>query len=125
MFDAGRTPIPPVPYRALPLAAVALVVVLAVAHVGPAQFRMARITRLLARATWRTLGRPASADQARQAVHAVRRVGLLAPGRVACLEESAAVTLMLALFRQRVTWCHGVAADPICLHAWVRLAVNP
>lgn len=122
--DAGRTPIPSVPYRALPLAAVALVVVLAVAHVGPAGLRMARITRLLTRATRRTLG-PASADRARQAVHSVRHVGLLAPGRVACLEESAAVALMLAASRQRVTWCHGVAADPICLHAWVETDGQP
>ena len=122
--DAGRTPIPSVPYCDLLVAAAALVVVLAVAYVGPAQFRMARITRLLTRAIRRTFD-PAGADQARQAVHAVRRVGLLAPGRVACLEESAAVALMLALSRQRVTWCHGVAADPICLHAWVETGGQP
>lgn len=122
--NAGRTPIPSVPYRALPLAALALVVILAVEHIGPARFRMARITHLLSRATRRTVTF-ASTDQARHAVHAVRRVGLLAPGRVACLEESAAVALMLAASRQRVTWCHGVIADPICLHAWVETDGQP
>lgn len=116
--QAGRTPIPRVPYRALPVAAVALAVVLAVTHGGRPSVRMARLTRLLGWAARRTLG-PAPADRARQAVYAVRRVGLLAPGRVACLEESAAVVLMLAASRERVTWCHGVAADPIRLHAWV------
>ncbi|MGH3942241.1 MAG: lasso peptide biosynthesis B2 protein [Pseudonocardiaceae bacterium] len=116
--DAGRIPIPSVPYRTLPLAAVALVIVLVVAHLGPARFRMARIMRLLTWTTRRMLG-PASADRACQAVHAVRRVGLLAPSRVACLEESATVALMLSASRQQVTWCHGVAADPIRLHAWV------
>lgn len=117
-FQAGRTPIPHVPYRALPVAAVTLAVVLSVAHSGRPSTRMARLMRLLTWATRFTLG-PATIDRARQAVHAVRRVGLMAPGRVACLEESAAVTLTLAASRQRVMWCHGVAADPIRLHAWV------
>ncbi|MGH3620629.1 MAG: lasso peptide biosynthesis B2 protein [Sciscionella sp.] len=35
-----------------------------------------------------------------------------------CLEESSAVVLTLAASHQRVTWCHGVAADPILLHTW-------
>jgi Transglutaminase-like superfamily len=122
--QAGRTPIPRVPYRALPVAAVALGVVLAVAHGGRASRRMARLTRLLGWAARRTLG-PATADRAHQTVYAVRRVGLLAPGRVACLEESAAVVLTLAASRERVTWCHGVVADPIRLHAWVETHAQP
>lgn len=122
--QAGRTPVPRVPYRALPVAAVALAVVLAVAHAGRASRRMVRLTRLLGWAARRTLD-PATAECARQAVHAVRRAGLLAPGRVACLEESAAVVLALAVSRQRVTWCHGVAADPIRLHAWVETDSQP
>ncbi|MGH3827386.1 MAG: lasso peptide biosynthesis B2 protein [Pseudonocardiaceae bacterium] len=114
------------------MAAGALAVVLAVMQSGRPAARMARLTRLLERAARRTLG-PATADRARQAVHAVRRVGLLTPGRVACLEESAAVVLMLAASRQGVTWCHGVTvsrchgvtADPIRLHAWVETAGQP
>ncbi|WP_410595505.1 lasso peptide biosynthesis B2 protein [Amycolatopsis sp. lyj-23] len=54
-------------------------------------------------------GRPAPSAQ--RAIHAVRRAGLLAPGRVTCLEESAAVLVLLAASRQRVTWCHGASAD--------------
>jgi hypothetical protein len=115
--QAGRIPIPPVPFRVLPLAALALLVVLTVTH-GQAGTRMSRLTRLLAWASRRGL-HPAAPHQARHAVHAVRRVGLLTPGRVACLEESAAATLVLAASRLRVRWCHGVAADPIRLHAWV------
>ncbi|WP_281170516.1 lasso peptide biosynthesis B2 protein [Actinokineospora enzanensis] len=122
--QAGRTPIPPVRYRALPLAALALAGVLTVAHTGPARTRMARLTRLIRWATLRTV-RPAMIERALEAIHAIRRVGMLAPGRVACLEESSAVVLMLAAYRQRVTWCHGVAADPIRLHAWVETDGQP
>lgn len=115
---AGRTETPCVPLSAMLRAALALAVVLGVLAFGRTQARMARLTRLLAWATrWTT--RPATTEHARQVVHAVRRAGLLAPGRVACLEESAAVTLALSTSRYRVTWCHGVAADPIRLHAWV------
>lgn len=122
--QAGRVPTPRVPFRALPVAAVALAVVLAVLHGGGARARMARLTRLLGWAARRTADQ-APAERARQAVYAVRRVGLLAPGRVACLEESAAVVLLLAASRHRVTWCHGVAADPIRLHAWVETDGHP
>lgn len=122
--QAGRAPIPRVPYRALPAAAAALAVVLAVAHGGRASGRMARLACLLERAA-RRMRSPATAERAHQAVYAVRRVGQLAPGRVACLEESAAVVLTLAVSRQRVTWRHGVAADPIHLHAWVETDSHP
>ncbi|MGQ0778988.1 MAG: lasso peptide biosynthesis B2 protein [Pseudonocardiales bacterium] len=123
-IQAGRISVARVPYRILPVALVALAAVLVVAHTGRASMRMARLMRLIGWAARRTLGL-ASPDQALHAVHAVRRVGLLAPGRVACLEESAAVVLTLAAFRQRVTWCHGVAADPIRLHAWVETDGGP
>ncbi|MFI1888350.1 lasso peptide biosynthesis B2 protein [Streptomyces jumonjinensis] len=42
------------------------------------------------------------------------------PARTACLEESAAAVLLLASRRLSVTWCHGVAPDPVRLHAWLR-----
>lgn len=121
---AERAPIPRVPARALMPAALSLAVVMALLHIGRASRRLARITRLLAWVS-RRAGRPATGERAHQAVHAVRRVGLLAPGRVACLEESAAVALSLALSREWVTWCHGVAADPIRLHAWVETHAQP
>jgi hypothetical protein len=122
--QAGRAPIPDVPFRALLPAALSLAVVLATMHAGRAARRMSRITGLIERASRRAL-RPATRDRVHRAVHAVRRVGLLAPGRVACLEESAAVALSLAWSRERVTWCHGVAADPIRLHAWVETDSQP
>ncbi|WP_091614445.1 lasso peptide biosynthesis B2 protein [Amycolatopsis saalfeldensis] len=62
---------------------------------------------------------PATFEEAEDAVVAVRAAGRLCLGRVACLEESAAATLLLALSHRRVIWCHGAAADPIRLHAWV------
>ncbi|MDQ3403157.1 MAG: lasso peptide biosynthesis B2 protein [Actinomycetota bacterium] len=117
-LKAGCEPLPAVPLGVQLGAALALAATLAVRHIGHHGGGMARILRLINRAHRRTRT-PATAERARQAVHAVRRAALLAPGRVACLEESAAVVLMLALSRHRVTWSHGVAADPIRLHAWV------
>jgi transglutaminase superfamily protein len=99
-------------------AGAALAIVLAVLALGRARTRMSRLIRLLTWAT-RFTTCPATEEHARRAVHAVRQAGLLVPARVACLEESAATTLMLALSRQRVSWCHGAAADPIRLHAWI------
>lgn len=117
-LSAGHAEPPRVPVGVTMRAGLALVVVLGVLTLGRTRTRMARLIRLLTWATrWAT--RPTTAEHAHQLIHAVRRAGLLAPGRVACLEESAAVTLALAASRYRVTWCHGVAADPIRLHAWV------
>lgn len=123
-LQAGRVPLPPVPRLLLATAAVAVVLTLLVRHLGRRRCRMARILRLLTWAHGRCL-RPATAEQAEQAVHAVRRIGLLVPGRVACLEESVASVLLLAASRLRVDWCHGVAADPIRLHAWVETDEGP
>jgi hypothetical protein len=100
------------------VAGLALVVTLAVQHLGPARTSLWRLLRLLGWVSRRT-ARPATPAQARQAVHAVRRAGLLFPSRVACLEESVAAALTVAVQRLGVTWCHGVAADPIRLHAWI------
>lgn len=54
------------------------------------------------------------------AVRAVRAAAWWSPGRTACLEESAAAVVLLAARRRRITWCHGIAADPVRLHAWVQ-----
>jgi hypothetical protein len=123
-IQVGRAPLPAVPLHVRAVAALALAVVLLVRHVGRSGRSMARLMRLLTWTTARTV-RPAPEAHARRVVHAVRRVGHLAPDRVACLEESAAAVLTLAAFRQRVTWCHGVAADPIRLHAWVEVDGQP
>jgi hypothetical protein len=111
------------PPRVPPGLAVRSCLALAVVHVvlafGTRRARMARLTGLLTWATTRYATRPADTERARKTVHAVRSAGLLMPGRVACIEESAAATLALAVSGQRVTWCHGAAADPLRLHAWV------
>nr|AJD77027.1 hypothetical protein [Streptomyces sp. ZJ306] len=64
--------------------------------------------------------RPATEAEATAAVQAVRRAGWYSPGRTACLEESAAALLLLAAQGRRAQWCHGVAPDPVRLHAWVQ-----
>ncbi|MFF3258714.1 lasso peptide biosynthesis B2 protein [Streptomyces sp. NPDC002932] len=68
----------------------------------------------------RAEGRGRFEGAALAAVHAVRAAAWWSPGRTACLEESAAVVVLLAARRLQVTWCHGVAADPVRLHAWVQ-----
>ncbi|WNV83073.1 lasso peptide biosynthesis B2 protein [Umezawaea sp. Da 62-37] len=115
---AGRTTPVPVPRTITMVAGLALALVLATLAAGRPHRRMARLTWLLQRSTRHT-SRSATTERAEQAVYAVRRAGLLAPGRVACLEESAAVLVLLAASRHRVMWCHGAAADPVRLHAWV------
>lgn len=115
---AGRVEPVPVPLGATVRAGVALAVVLGTLAAGRGRTRIARLVRLLSTASARTTS-PAPAEHIHKAVHAVRRAGLVIPGRVACLEESAAVVVLLAASRQRVTWCHGAAADPVRIHAWV------
>lgn len=110
------------PHTSLPAtfaAAAALALVFAVKHAGSAGKAMLRIIRLIAVAasTSRCAATPA---EALAAVHAVRAAAWWSPGRTACLEESAAVIVLLAARRLQVTWCHGVAADPVRLHAWVQ-----
>ncbi|MFJ4504441.1 lasso peptide biosynthesis B2 protein [Streptomyces sp. NPDC088864] len=100
-------------------AAVALAGVLAVKAAGKKKSAMRRLIKVLRAATSRTT-HSATAEQAERAVLAVRRVAWFSPVRTACLEESAAVVVLLALRRRSVVWCHGVAPDPVRLHAWVQ-----
>lgn len=64
--------------------------------------------------------RPGTGGRAAGAVTAVRRANWYSPGRTACLEESVAAVLLLAARRLGVRWCHGIASDPVRLHAWVQ-----
>ncbi|MDE3724848.1 lasso peptide biosynthesis B2 protein [Nocardiopsis sp. N85] len=113
----GFSEFPSVPARYRIAATVALPVSLAVMRAGPRSARMGRMVRLVR--AWRGGGRMATLPEAENAVHAVRRLGLFSPVRVACLEESVAVVVALALLGKRVRWHHGVITDPIRLHAWV------
>ncbi|MFJ2788366.1 MULTISPECIES: lasso peptide biosynthesis B2 protein [unclassified Streptomyces] len=100
-------------------AAVALAGVFAVERAGSGATAMHRVTTLI-RAATAAGRRPATPGQARAAVAAARRAAWLSPGRAACLEESATAVLLLASRGLSVTWCHGVAPDPVRLHAWVQ-----
>jgi hypothetical protein len=106
------------------LAATALAVILVVRGAGRRRRAFARLIRLLETVT-RRRGRQADRRAAEEALHSVRRVAGVLPARVACLEESAAAVLVLAATGRRAVWCHGVAADPIRLHAWLTAGSQP
>lgn len=107
-----------VPFLEAVVAGFALSLVLVAATVGRRRRRMLRILTLLHWAG-KLARRPASEREAEAAVTAVRAVTRPIPARVACLEESAGAFVALALSGRQVRWCHGVAADPIRLHAWL------
>lgn len=115
--DAGA--VRPAPGCGTTAATAALTAVLAIKRFGHRSTALHRLTTTLARAT-STCRSPATHDQAEAAVRAVRWAGWYSPARTACLEESAATVLLLASRRLSVTWCHGVAPDPVRLHAWVQ-----
>jgi hypothetical protein len=100
-------------------AAWALAATFAVKRSGASATAMRRLVTAVRLAS-STCRRPATPRQATQAVEAVRRAAWRSPGRTACLEESVATVLLLAARRLAVVWCHGVAADPVRLHAWVQ-----
>ncbi|ONK13224.1 lasso peptide biosynthesis B2 protein [Streptomyces sp. MP131-18] len=120
-YLAGASRPPRAPLRASAAAATALAAVFALKHAGDAALAMQRVTTALMAAAV-TGEHAATGEQIHAAVLAVRRVGWFSPGRTACLEESAAATLLLASRRLSATWCHGVAPDPVRLHAWVQTA---
>ncbi|AJE82648.1 MULTISPECIES: lasso peptide biosynthesis B2 protein [Streptomyces] len=99
-------------------AAAALACVLAIKAAGPTRYAMQRLTTVV-KAAASTCRRPATPAQATAAALAVRQACWYSPARTACLEESAATVILLATRRLSSTWCHGVAPDPIRLHAWV------
>lgn len=111
-------PLPPTTAASNLLATVAIAVVLAVAAAGRRRRAFARHHRLL-RALAALHLPAADPAQIADAVTAVRRIGRLVPARVACLEEATAAVVLLAFHRRSARWCHGIAPDPIRLHAWV------
>ncbi|MGB8962323.1 MAG: lasso peptide biosynthesis B2 protein [Pseudonocardiaceae bacterium] len=91
---------------------------------GRRSHSFARIIALLT-AVARRPRRRAEHAAVEHAVDCVRNVASVLPFRVACLEETAAAMLVLAFSGLRAGWCHGVAADPIRLHAWIALDGQP
>jgi hypothetical protein len=106
------------------LAGLALASVLVTRDVGRRSRSFARITALLA-AVARWPRRQADPAMIEDSLHCVQNVASVLPFRVACLEETAAAMLVLALTGRRAGWCHGVAADPIRFHAWIALDGQP
>lgn len=109
--------LPPTPPRWRIRGAPALLTTLAIRKAGRSGRSFARVLALLRFAT--RYGRPAGEEQALFALNGVRHAARLFPARIACLEESVATMLSLTLAGYRACWCHGVAADPLRLHAWV------
>ncbi|MGH3540389.1 MAG: lasso peptide biosynthesis B2 protein [Pseudonocardiaceae bacterium] len=106
------------------LAGLALAGVLAARDLGRSDRSFSRIIALIgAAAGWPR--RAADPQMVADALHCVRNIASVLPFGVACLEETAAAMLVLALFGRRAGWCHGVAADPIRLHAWIALDGQP
>ncbi|MFD8545001.1 lasso peptide biosynthesis B2 protein [Streptomyces sp. NPDC059649] len=94
----------------------ALLITSAVRVIGRTAGRFSRLVRLSC------CGRrlpPARHEQAVYAVRAVRWASSMVPARWSCLEQSAAAALLLAATGRRAEWRHGVAADPVRLHAWI------
>ncbi|WP_435243356.1 lasso peptide biosynthesis B2 protein [Streptomyces cucumeris] len=93
-----------------------LVSTLAVLRLGSARTRFGRLVRLA------QVGRslpPPSREHASLAVRSIRWAAHAVPARVACLEESTAAALLLAVGGRGGAWRHGVATDPIRMHAWI------
>ncbi|WP_435108676.1 lasso peptide biosynthesis B2 protein [Nocardiopsis synnemataformans] len=94
----------------------AVTVTAAALLLGPRGGRLGRLVVLA------SLGRrlpPASNGRVRAALDAVRALSAYLPGRWACLEQSVATAFLLALTGRRAEWRHGLATDPVRLHAWV------
>ncbi|KOV38079.1 hypothetical protein ADK60_03050 [Streptomyces sp. XY431] len=118
-FRAGLTPPVPVPRAWTLAAATALSVVHTVKAAGPEHQAMGRVLKLIHSASRTGHRRAATLSEAQRAVHAVRSAGWYSPGRTNCLEESAASVLLLRLTGRAAVWRHGIAPDPIRLHAWI------
>ncbi|WP_370013234.1 lasso peptide biosynthesis B2 protein [Nocardiopsis sp. LDBS0036] len=117
---AALAPIPRAPLRWYALGIVALLVVLT-RKLGRRRSTFAR-TRHLVQRTETGIADYATAVQA---TCAVRKAGRLLPLRVACWEEAAATTVALRWAGYRSAFRHGVAIDPVRLHAWVDVCGRP
>lgn len=113
---AALEPLPPTFPRWYVLGALALAVVLS-CGVGSRGGAFTRTRRLVAKPARGTIDH----DVALEVARAVRRVGRLVPLRVACWEEAAATSIALRWAGFRASFRHGVATDPVRLHAWVEV----
>ncbi|MEU7638779.1 lasso peptide biosynthesis B2 protein [Streptomyces sp. NPDC039016] len=94
----------------------AVLLTAAIRTCGPRRRRFRRLVQLACSGRLLT---PATSAQAKYAVRAVRRASYAMPTGWACLEESTAAAVLLALAGRRAEWRHGLATDPVRLHAWL------
>jgi Transglutaminase-like superfamily len=99
------------------MAAVPALIVTVVVRVGG--LRRRRFARLVRLACYGRGLQPATRRQAMYAVRAVRWASRSFPARWGCLEQSVAAAVLLAGIRRRAEWRHGIATDPVRLHAWI------
>lgn len=69
--------------------------------------------------------RPASESAALGAIASCQRAADWYPGRAACLENSLAAFIALALRGYRADWCIGCRFGPAEAHAWIETASGP
>ena len=117
---AALAPIPRVSLRWYALGAFALFVVLG-AGLGSRERAFTR-TGHLARVASAGIANHAATVEA---AYAVRKLGRLLPLRVACWEEAVSTVVALRWAGFRVDFRHGVATDPVRLHAWVEVGGRP
>jgi hypothetical protein len=98
-------------------AAAAVLATITVRSAGARRHAFARMIRLAEAAT--RPGTAASADEAEAALRAVRWTAQFVPARMACLEESVAAAVTLALAARHADWRQGIARDPVRMHAWI------
>jgi hypothetical protein len=110
--------VPPVAWAVRALAAIA--VILIARSAGDRRRAFARMARLARTASLRR--RAAAQHEAEAALRAVRWTAQFVPARMACLEESVAATVALALAGRQADWRHGIAVDPLRMHAWIEAA---
>jgi hypothetical protein len=112
---------PPAPQAARAL--VAIVITLTVRSAGTRRCAFARMVRLARYAGGQQ--RAASPREADIALRAVRWAARFVPARMACLEGSVAAVVTLALSGRRADWRHGIACDPVRMHAWIEVGGQP
>ena len=84
----------------------------------------AAVTALASAAT--RVGRAATVAEAKSALRAVRRVARYFPAKVACMLRGIDERGRRSGFQRRhVGWRHGIASDPVRMHAWTEVDGQP
>jgi len=121
---AAAVPALAIPPAALALRALAAIAVTLTARsAGRHRGSFARMVRLARAASF--CRHAAGQHEAEAALRAVRWTAQFVPARIACLEESVAAMVALSLAGRRADWRHGIATDPVRMHAWIEAGGQP